>query len=67
MDIHKQYGDRVWTFIPKEWRWWWMLSLQMKFPSMFNYISLSSPSPAFKDKLNGIKNWNDDIKSYLLS
>jgi hypothetical protein len=66
-DIHKQYGDHVWTFIPKEWRSWWMLSLQMKFPSVFNCISLSSPSPIFKGKSNDIKNWDDDIKSYLLS
>eukprot|EP00957_Ditylum_brightwellii_P208097 15355851-Ditylum_brightwellii.AAC.1 len=38
----------------------------MRFPTVFQHIDIEVPSAAFKDKTADIKNWKDDIDSYLL-
>ena len=66
-EVHSKYGHGVWRLIPTEWRFWWLDSLRNAFPNIFGGISLDYPSPAIKDKTSDIKEWNDDISSYLLS
>ena len=66
-DVHIKYGYDVWRFIPKEWRFWWLDSLTNAFLHVHGDISMDEPSPAFKDKTIDIKEWNDNINTYLLS
>ena len=66
-EIHINYGQRILKFVPMEWRPWWLDSLSSTFPNIFTDISLDRPCPVFEDKTIDIKEWNDDINSYLLS
>ena len=65
--IHERYGEKIWRFIPITWRSWWLTSLQSKFPQVFSNLTLEQPFPVFNDKTADIKEWNDDINSYVLS
>ena len=65
--IHEKYGEEIWIFIPITWRPWWLTNLQSKFPQKFFNLTLEQPFPVFKDKTADIKEWNDDINSYVLS
>lgn len=65
--IHECYGNTIWKFIPSSWRQWWLMSLKNNFPTVYSDISIDYPPPIFNDVTNNIKEWNDDIDSYLLS
>ena len=65
-DIHSNYGSSIWRFIPSQWRYWWIDEAKACFPHIFNSVSIESPSPIFIDKTMEIKEWNDDVNSYLL-
>lgn len=67
-NIQNVYGIQIWKFIPIEWRPWWIHSITTLFPTIYsNTITIEYPTPVFKDKTIDIKEWNDDINSYLLS
>jgi len=66
-NIQEKYNDSIWRFIPLAWRPWWINALKTKFPTIFANITLDHPSPVFKDISADIKDWNEDIESYLLS
>ena len=65
--IHLHYGMHIWRFITYNWRPWWIDSIKVKYPFIFEDISLDSPTPIFKDKTSDISKWNADINSFLLS
>lgn len=66
-DIHSKYGDNIWRFIPKEWRYWWLTSLTETHPNVFQAISIDIPSPIFVDRTMEIDEWSEDINSYELA
>jgi len=49
-----------------QWRYWWIDEAKACFPHIFNSVSIESPSPIFIDRTMEIKEWNDDVNSYLL-
>ena len=51
----------------EEWRPWWVQSLKETFTNVYSEISMSDPTPIFRDKTLDIREWNEDISSYLLS
>ena len=53
--------------MPIEWRPWWVQSLPEKFPNACLEISVSALILIFRDKTLDIREWNEDIRSYLLS
>jgi hypothetical protein len=62
--IQTAYGHQIWRFIPMEWRPWWIDSTRR---ASFPTITMIHPAPIFKDKTIDIKEWNEDINSFLLS
>ena len=65
-DIHKCYGDSIWSYVLKEWRPWWKHSLITEFPAVFSNITMDFPCPAIKDKTLDRDSCDLDIKSYHL-
>ena len=66
-DIHSQYGESIWKFIPSTWRSWWISSARRDFPHVYENITLEYPSAAFKDISTDINDWDDAIQSYNLA
>ena len=66
-DLHSKYGNRIWKFIPSQWRHWWLSSVCECFPVVFEDITIDDPSPAFVDRTAEIDEWNDDIDSKLIA
>ena len=67
IDMHRQYGEKIWRFIPIQWRYWWISEVKRSFPTVFANVSIESPTPIFADRTSDINEWNQDIDSYLLS
>ena len=64
-NLLSKYGSQIWSFIPSQWRYWWIHSLKINI--IFDNMTISSPKPIFIDRSLEIQEWNDDISSLLLS
>ena len=46
--IHKHYGRFIWRFIIHNWRPWWIDSIKLRFPCIFEEVSLDMLTPISK-------------------
>ena len=65
-DIHQCYGEKIWSYVPTQWRPWWFHSLQTEFPAVFSDITMDSPRPLIEDKTIDRNSCKDDLDSYVL-
>ena len=63
--VQKKYDNKVWQFVPSQWRSWWLTSLCQY--AEYSTISLTHPKPHFADRTLGIEEWNNDIDSMSLA
>jgi hypothetical protein len=66
-NILRNYGAQIWCFIPVQWRYWWIDSLKENVNIVYDNITITSPKSIFIDRSNAIKEWDDDISSFMLS
>ena len=66
-NIHNVYGNKIWQFIPYQWRLWWIDSIQSECPDFFSNVTLHMPPSIFVDITHEKQVWKEDIKSYMLS
>jgi hypothetical protein len=63
LNVRSKYNSKIWQFIPKPWRFWWLDSLREKYPIDYGHVSLEKPEPIFEDKTNELSEWNNDFNS----
>ena len=56
-------GNKLWAFIPTEWRPWWCNSLKYHLPVPYFDISVDSPASCFVDRTCEINDFDSDINS----
>ena len=49
-EIQNNIGSRVWCFIPKLWRYWWIDVIKETFPDIFRCVAIDTPEAYFVDK-----------------
>ena len=57
----KKYKSYLWRFIPRQFRFWWILHLKSVYPATYQDITIDKPSPIFNDLTSDIKHWNESI------
>ena len=67
INVQNIYGDRIWRFLPSQWRHWWIVSIHMKCPDIYSNVTVDQPPSLFVDVSHEKKVWNNDIDSYMLS
>ena len=65
--VKNAYGNKVWQFLPWQWRYWWIDTIKEKCPETYGDVTIKSPPCIFIDKTHEKKVWDDDVNSYLLS
>jgi hypothetical protein len=65
-ELHQVYEDNIWSYIPLEWRYWWIDSVIEEFPTVYHNITLNNPKPYFDDRTEDLIHWNDEISTYNL-
>ena len=63
-DVRLTHGQNMWRFIPKEWREWWLVAVQSKFPQQYKDVTIDSPAPHFHDKSYDRQTFLSDIELY---
>ena len=66
VELHEEYGQAIWKFVPKQWRYWWLAALKYSFPTMFHNISISEPEPCFIDRTIEMNDFDSRLNSYSL-
>ena len=66
-DVRNKYRAQIWIFLPFEWRLWWVQSIQETCPNEYSNLSSEEYNHQhIKDKTQDMKEWDDDIGSYML-
>ena len=66
-NVQNIYGEKIWQFLPQQWRHWWIDSIRSEFPEVYSNITIEMPPSLFVDISHDKKVWNEDIDSYMLS
>lgn len=63
--LHQKYSkELIWKFVPKKWRHWWVNSFFEGEEDTRQYIE--SPSPYFVDRTSDLKEWKEEISTFML-
>ena len=63
---HRAYGNHLWTMIPREFRFWWLIYLKESIPQVYHDITIDYPYTNFDDITIKMKKWNECIDSATL-
>ena len=58
-------AQRLWKFVPYEWREWWLESLQRK-SNHYNCVTMTFPPPLFEDKTSALTSMKNLLNSGFL-
>lgn len=68
VNARNKYGPKSWLFLPFEWRLWWIESIQEACPDEYSDLDNDDYMHQYiKDKTQDMKEWDEDIGSYMLS
>jgi hypothetical protein len=59
-------GEKMWSFVPKQWRYFWMQELKNEFPLVYASISITHPRPHFREMSYEVNDFNGILKRGLL-
>ena len=62
-EVRHVYGERLWRFIPRIWRYWWLGSVKTLFPDTYQNVDLDLPEIYFVDRTIDYDEMKNDILS----
>lgn len=65
-EVLKHYGIKLWKFVPKVWRYWWIDEVRRVIGGELFEVTIDHPAPYFIDRTDEILRFNDAIGSYSL-
>ena len=61
--IHSKYKNKIWKFVPIQFRYWWLSYLHERYPHVYSNVSIKSPLPFFKEVSRKVNKWKESISS----
>ena len=59
--VHIKYGEKIWRFIPFQFRYWWLDYVRDRYPAIYSHVTLIQPKTIFDDVTPELKSWNNGI------